>query len=84
MRMKQLDERSLEEARAAEALKRSRLGNKEYFDSRRGMRTLHQKISMRDLVLLHNTWIQKSWDKKLDSNWLGPYRVREMSESGYY
>ena len=83
-RMKQLDERGLEEARAAETLKRSRLGNKAYFDSHRRMRTLHQKIEVGDLVLLHNTRIRKSWDKKLDSNWLGPYTVHEISESGYY
>ena len=83
-RMKQLDLRNLEEARAAEALKRSRLGNKAYFDSRKRMRALHQQIREGDLVLMHNTRIQKSWDKKLDNNWLGPYRVREVSGVGFY
>ena len=39
---------------------------------------------MGDLVLLHNTRIQKAWDKKLDSTWLGPYKGREKLESGYY
>lgn len=59
----------LEEARAAEASRRCRVGNKAYFDSHKRMRPLHQKIGVRDLVLMQNTRIQKSWDKKLDSNW---------------
>ena len=80
----QLDLRSLEEARAVESLKRSRLGNKKYFDSKKRMRGLHQRIQEGDLVLLHNTRIQKSWDKKVDNNWFGPYRVREGSEIGFY
>ena len=48
------------------------------------MRGLRQQIKEGDLVLMHNTRIQKSWDKKLDSNWLGPYRVREVSDVGFY
>ena len=83
-RIKQLDRQSLEEALAAEALKMSRLGSKAYFDAHKQMRPLNRKIEVGDLVLVHNTRIQKSWDKKLDDNWFGPYRVREVTESSYY
>ena len=72
-RMKQLDIHYLEEARAAETLKRTRLGNKAYFDVHKRLRAANQLINIGDLVLLHNTRIQKSWDKKVDNNWWGPY-----------
>jgi len=83
-RMKQLDVHYLEEARAAETLKRTRLGNKAYFDAHKHLRAANQQINIGDLLLLHNTRIQKSWDKKVDNNWWGPYRVREVSSAGFY
>ena len=61
-----------------------RLGDKAYFDSRKRLRMLHQQINVGDLVLLPNTRSQTSWDKKVDNNWLGPYRVREVSPAGFY
>jgi len=84
-RMTQLDEQALDQARAAEALEESRTRNKEYFDAKRRLRkSVDQQIKIGDLVLLHNTSIQKSHNKKLEDNWFGPYRVREVTDSGYY
>jgi hypothetical protein len=83
-RMKQLDERTLEESRAAERLKRSRMGNKHYFDKHKRLRSAKQQLRIGDLVLLHNTSIEKSHNVKLEDQWYGPYRIRAISDVGYY
>jgi len=83
-RIKQLDERSLEESRAAERLERSRLGNKRYFDKHKRLRSAKQQLRVGDLVLLHNTSIETSHNVKLEDQWRGPYKIREVSETGYY
>jgi hypothetical protein len=43
-KMKQLDERTLEESRAAERLKRSRMGDKPYFDEYKRPRSAKQQL----------------------------------------
>jgi len=83
-RIKQLDERSLEESRAAERLERSRLGNKRYFDKHKRLRSAKQQLRVGDLVLLHNTSIETSHNVKLEDQWRGPYKIREVSETGFY
>jgi hypothetical protein len=65
-RMKQLDERTLEESRAAERLKWSRMGNKRYFDAHKRLRSAKQQPRVEDLLLLHNTSIEKSHNVKLE------------------
>jgi len=81
-RMRQLDQQALEEARAAEQQRRSRFAGKEYFDAQRRIRTTPLEIG--DMVLLHNSAIEKSHDVKLDNRWLGPYRVRKARKNGSY
>jgi hypothetical protein len=83
-RMLQLEQQSSEHILALKNLQKSRLANKDYFDSHKRLRSPKAPLVVGDLVLLHNTSIQKSWDKKMDDNWLGPYRVRETNEMGYY
>jgi hypothetical protein len=85
-RMKQLDEKELAEARAAAELERSRRVNKDYFDQNKRLRPNKHQLSLGDLVLLFNSAKENSRERKgkLADNWFGPYRVREVSESGYY
>jgi hypothetical protein len=83
-RMKQLDEKTLEQSRAAERLKRARMGNKRYFDAHKRLRSAKQQIRIGDLVLLHNTSIETSHNVKLEDQWTGPYRIWEVAETGYY
>ena len=83
-RMKQLDEHSLDIALAAGELERSRKGNKQYFDATKRLRTASETLSVGDLVLLHNSSIVKSHNIKLLDCWLGPYRIREVSDAGFY
>jgi hypothetical protein len=49
-RIKQLDERTIAETRAASELERSRCGNKAYFDNVKRLRPEHQQLHLGDLV----------------------------------
>ena len=33
-------------------------------------------LKVRDMVLLHNTVLDKQWSSKLDNRWVGPYLIR--------
>ena len=77
-RGKQL-ERNEEDIRAAQhRINASGLRNKEYFDKRRRKRAIPLKEG--DMVLLHNSVLEKQWSKKLDNHWLGPYIIREAKQ----
>jgi transposase InsO family protein len=85
-RMRQLDEKELAEARAAAELERSRRVNKDYFDQSKRLRPNKHQLSLGDLILLFNSAKENSRERKgkLADNWFGPYRIREVSDSGYY
>jgi len=85
-RMAQLDEKNLEIAKAARNAENSRKANKAYFDQHKRLRTTNQELRAGDLVLLHNTAIKKTRtrDHVFDSYWRGLYRIREVSEAGFY
>jgi hypothetical protein len=86
-RMRQLDERTLDEARAAAELERSRKSNKVYYDQHKQMRGEPQQLHVGDLVLLHQSknLNSRSVKIKLDNRWFGPYRVREVPpDSTFY
>jgi hypothetical protein len=85
-RIRQLDERVIAETRAAAELEASRRTNKSYFDNAKRLRPEHQRLSVGDLVLLHNFHKERSISRrmKLDDNWIGPYRIYEVSPSGFY
>ena len=86
-RMRQLDQRALEEARAAENLERSRKENKTYFDEHKRLRGDGDlRLRMGDLVLLHTGKRQQSrvLQEKLDDYWRGPYRIRVISEDSTF
>ena len=37
-----------------------------------------------DWVLVHNMQLEKQHSKKLDNRWLGPYKIRSISNKGTY
>ena len=82
-RMKQLDQRNLTEVQAAENLHNSRKANKVYFDQRKRIRGVNGELYVGDLVLLNNAKNPhlRSRREKLDDNWRGPYRNREIPEN---
>jgi hypothetical protein len=86
-RMRQLDERTLSEIRAAENLRDNRLGNKAYFDRTKNLRPESQQLCVGDLVLVHDTRHanDRSRSRKLEFRWLGPYCIREVTpDSTHY
>ena len=82
--MWQLDQRNLQEIRASINLKNNRLANKVLFDQSKRLRTTTQELHIGDLVLLHNTVLQHSHFSKLDDEWRGPYRIREIPENSTF
>ena len=41
-------------------------------------------MEIRDIVLLYNSSLDKQWSQKLKNKWLGPYKIREIGETGTY
>jgi hypothetical protein len=82
--MKQLDERNLKEAQAAVNQKNSRLANKAWFGSHKRLRK--ERLKVGDLVLLYNSFLEKSRTTKykLHDKWRGPYRIREAPEDSMH
>jgi hypothetical protein len=83
-RMHQLDQRNLHELQASTNLYNSRLSNKYYFDNTKHLRSAAQQLQVGDMVMLHNTIMQHSHSRKLDDNWRGPYRIREIPEDSTF
>ena len=85
-RMRQLDQKILTEARAAENLRNSRKANKTYYDQHKQLRTESQQLHFGDLVLLHQTKDSYSRNraKKLDDPRYRPYRIFEIPEDSTF
>jgi len=86
-RMRQLDQRVLTDAQASQNLRNSRNANKAYDDDNHRLRTVSQQLRIGDFVLLHNTKASysRSRSHKLDDQWFGPYRIRQILDySTYY
>jgi len=81
-----LDQKVLAEAQAAENLRNSRKANKTYFDQQKRFRGDQQQLRVGDLVLLHNSKKLKTHSSKdkVDDNWFGPYRIREIPENSTF
>ncbi|RYN41671.1 hypothetical protein AA0114_g10630 [Alternaria tenuissima] len=77
IRAMQLDLRDQFTKEAIARTNRMRASKKEYWDDTKEIR--REDITRGDLVLLWNSVreIDMSRDRKLDTRWLGPYRVRE-------
>jgi hypothetical protein len=78
-RARQLEMREEDMLDAAEKLVESRAENKRYFDIHSRKRHASQALLIGDLVLLHNTQLDKHWSDKLANRWRGPYRINDIS-----
>jgi len=79
-RARQLERREEDIEEAQENVRKSRLRNKAYFDKNYWKRV--QTIEIGDMVLLYNSSLDKQWSQKLKNKWLGPYKIREIGETG--
>jgi hypothetical protein len=79
LRARQLERRPGDLLRAAEAQRKSREANREYFDKNRRRRpdNINHTIHLGDLVLLHDTKFESSHSHKLSNRWSGPYKVTD-------
>lgn len=81
-RARLLQRRDEDIKKAQEAVRASREKNKAWFDKNKPIRK--DKLVVGDWVLVHNTQLEKQWSKKLDNRWLGPYKIRSVSDKGTY
>jgi len=81
-RARPLERRKEDMEEAQENVRKSRLCNKAYFDKNCWERV--QTLEIGDMVLLYNSSLDKQWSPKFKNKWLGPYKIREIGETGTY
>ena len=83
LRARQL-ERVPEDIEKAEAQRKSREANCQYFDKHRRHRPEGEKHELRDgdLVLLHDTKLESSHSHKLSNRRSGPYKIADAMKKG--
>lgn len=84
LRIQQLEKRPEDLARAAAAIRLSRLKGKEQFESRFEHRIKKEDYEPGDLVLVRNTAIEKELNRKTKPRYLGPYEVVRRTPGGSY
>src|SRR5438552_28145 len=85
LRARQLERRNEDLREAVDRVRRHRLGNKEYFDDTKRVRT--DELEAGDMVLLYDSQRAQDMSRstKLLSRWLGPYRIRAAhADKGWY
>ena len=84
LRIRQLQKKPADIAHAAEMLAKTRSKSKEQFE-----RCYHRRLFTKEhqpgaLVLVRNTGIEKSLDRKCKPRYLGPYQVVRRTQGGAY
>lgn len=82
--MQQLNKHSADVARAAKILKKARFTSKEQFEKRFIKCLTRQVYQKGELVLLRNSAIEDSLDRKTKDQYLGPYEVFKKSSDFSY
>ncbi|KDR65688.1 hypothetical protein GALMADRAFT_32420, partial [Galerina marginata CBS 339.88] len=84
LRMQQLNKHPDDIARAARRLKKARFASKEQFEKRFIHHLSRDTYKKGELVLVRNSQIEMSHNRKHKVRYLGPYIVSMRSENGYY
>ena len=84
LRARQLAKHPDDVRRAAETLKKARFNSKEQFEKRFYHRLSRSQYKVGELVLVRNTAIEMSHDRKHKPRYLGPYIVRKVTSGGNY
>ena len=84
LRARQLERRPENIEKAAEAQRKNREVNREYFDKHRRHQPQgeNQELRSGDLVLLHDTKLDTWHSHKLSNRWSGPYRIADATKKG--
>ena len=73
-RARQLESKEEDIRQAQDTIQRCRQKTKVKFD--KPHRRRKQVLKVGDMVLLHNTVLDKQWFRRLDNRWMGPYVIR--------
>jgi hypothetical protein len=84
LRARQIAKHPEDLARAADTLRKSRFASKQQFEDRFQKRMTTQEHEAGDLVLVRNTAIEMSHDRKHKPRYLGPFEVTERTPRGNY
>ena len=69
---------------AANTLRKARFASKHQFEQRFMKRLVREKYDPKELVLVRNTAVEMSHDRKHKPRYLGPYEVAERTPKGNY
>jgi len=83
-RMRQLNKHPADVARAAKILKKARFASKAQFEKRFLKRLTRREYHKGELVLLRNSAIEESLDRKTKDRYLGPYEIFERTSKTSY
>lgn len=84
LKVQQLEKRTEDIAQAAETLARNRLGTKEQFERKFHARLQKDSYDPGFLVLVRNSGIEKSLDKKTKPRYQGPFEIVRHTTGGSY
>ena len=84
LRIQQLQKRPEDLQTAAETLRKSRFASKAQFEKRFIRRLTRDVYQPDELVLVRNTAIEMSHDRKHKARYLGPYQIIEQTPTGQY
>ena len=69
---------------AAETLRKARFASKQQFEQRFMKQLVREKYDPKELVLVRNTAVEMSHDRKHKPRYLGPYEIAERTPKGNY
>ena len=82
LRIRQLERRPSDVAKAADVLRKTRLNSKEQFGKKFAHRLRRDTFQEGDLVLVRNTAIEREMNRKHKPRYLGPYQVVRQTHNG--
>jgi hypothetical protein len=84
LRARQIAKHPEDVQRAAETLRKARFASKKQFEQRFIKRLTREKYEPGELVILRNTPVELSLDRKSEPRYLGPYEVAKRTIKGNY
>jgi transposase InsO family protein len=84
LRVRQLSKKPADIRRAARMLKKHRFASKEQFEKRYAKLLTREDYEPGELVLMRNSAIESSLDRKAKARYLGPFIVERRTETGAY
>jgi hypothetical protein len=84
LRARQIAKHPEDVARAAETLRKARFASKKQFEQRFIKRLSRETYEPGELVILRNTPVELSHDRKSEPRYLGPYEVAKRTTKGNY